>query len=157
METSFQAEAGVIRWKVHARSAPEKVFEALATDAGRSRYWAQLASEIDGAITFHILSDKPFSGPILSRRKPSLFKLEYYGAIVAFTLSCDDKNGTDLSLFATEVDESTRMEMVAGWVSVLMASKAAVDHNIDLRNQDKSRAWGNGLADSWPSYAIPTL
>jgi hypothetical protein len=40
------------------------------------------------------------------------------------------------------------MEMIAGWVSVLMAMKAAVDHNIDLRNHDKSRAWRSGFLDN---------
>lgn len=145
---SFQAEAGVIRWKVHFNSPPEKVFEALATDAGRARFWAEAAPEVDGLITFHILNYQPFSGRILLRRAPSVFKLEYYGTIVEFSLTSDGGNGTDLSLVATEVEESIRMEMVAGWVSVLMAMKAAVDHNIDLRNHDNSRAWGNGFADN---------
>lgn len=145
---SFQAEEGVIRWKVHFRSPPGKVFEALATEAGRSRFWAEAAPEVDGVITFHILNYEPFSGRVLLRREPSLFKLQYYGTIVEFSLTGDGGDGTDLSLVATEVDESIRMEMVAGWVSVLMAMKAAVDHDIDLRNHDKSRAWGNGYLDN---------
>jgi hypothetical protein len=145
---SFQAEKGVIRWKVHFRSPPEKVFEALATEAGRSRFWAEAAPEVDGVITFHILNYEPFYGHVLLRREPSLFKLQYYGTIVEFSLTGNGGSGTDLSLVATEVEESIRMEMVAGWVSVLMAMKAAVDHNIDLRNHDKSRAWGNGFLDN---------
>lgn len=145
---SFQPEAGVIRWKVHFGSPPSKVFEALATDAGRARFWAERAPEVDGVITFHILNYAPFSGRVLSRREPSLFKLEYYGTIVEFGLTSDGGTGTDLSLVATEVDESIRMEMAAGWVSVLMAMKAAVDHDIDLRNHDESRAWGNGFLDN---------
>ena len=31
---SFQSEPGTIRWKVHFRSSPDMVFDALATDAG---------------------------------------------------------------------------------------------------------------------------
>jgi uncharacterized protein YndB with AHSA1/START domain len=145
---SFQSETGVIRWKVHFRSPPETVFEALATDAGRARFWAEAAPEVDGVVTFHILNYEPFSGRILLRREPSVFKLEYYGTVVEFSLSGDGAGGTDLSMVATDVDESIRMEMVAGWVSVLMGMKAAVDHNIDLRNHDKSRAWGNGFLDN---------
>jgi uncharacterized protein YndB with AHSA1/START domain len=145
---SFQSEAGVIRWKVHFRSPPSKVFEALATDAGRARFWAEAAPEADGAITFHILNYATFSGRILIRREPSVFKLEYYRTIVEFSLAGDGGGGTDLSLVATGVDESIRMQMVAGWVSVLMAMKAAVDYNVDLRNHDKSRAWGNGFLDN---------
>lgn len=124
------------------------VFEALATDAGRARFWAEAAPEVDGVITFYILNYEPFSGRILLRLEPEIFKLEYYGTIVEFLLSGDGRGGTDLSLLATEVDESIRMEMVAGWVSVLMAMKAAVDHNIDLRNHDESRVWGTGFLDN---------
>lgn len=145
---SFQSEPGTIRWKVHFRSSPERVFEALATDAGRAGFWAEAAPEVDGVITFHILNYGPFSGRILLRREPEIFRLEYYGTAVEFSLSGDGRGGTDLSLLATEVDESIRMEMVAGWVSVLMAMKAAVDHNIDLRNHDESRAWGTGFLDN---------
>lgn len=145
---SFQSEPGTIRWKVHFRSSPDMVFEALATDAGRARFWAEAAPEVDGVITFYILNYEPFSGRILLRLEPEIFKLEYYGTVVEFSLSGDGQGGTDLSLLATEVDESIRMEMVAGWVSVLMAMKAAVDHNIDLRNHDESRAWGTGFLDN---------
>lgn len=85
---------------------------------------------------------------ILLRRAPEILKLEYFGTVVEFSLSGDGRGGTDLSLLATEVDESIRMEMVAGWVSVLMAMKAAVDHHIDLRNHDETRAWGTGFVDN---------
>jgi len=124
------------------------VFEALATDGGRARFWAEAAPEVDGVITFYILNYEPFSGRILRRQEPAIFKLEYYGTIVEFSLSADGRGGTDLFLIATEVTESIRMEMGAGWVSVLMAMKAATDHNIDLRNHDKSRAWETGFVDN---------
>jgi hypothetical protein len=145
---SFQSEPGIIRWKVHFKSSPERVFAALATDEGRARFWAESAPEVDGVITFHILNYEPFSGRILVRNEPTVFSLEYFGTVVEFSLSGDGKGGTDLSLLATNVDESIRMEMVAGWVSVLLAMKAAVDHDIDLRNHDKSRAWESGFADN---------
>lgn len=38
--------------------------------------------------------------------------------------------------------------MIAGWVSVLMAMKAAVDFGIDLRNHDSDMAWAQGFADN---------
>ncbi|HYD80290.1 MAG TPA: SRPBCC domain-containing protein [Paucimonas sp.] len=145
---SFQTEMGIIRWKMHFRSPKEKVFSALATDEGRSRYWAESAPEIDGSITFNILGYEPFSGRILKKLAPSLLALEYFGTIVEFSLQDDGKGGTDLSLVATQVDESIRMEMVAGWVSVLMAMKASVDHGVDLRNHDASRTWNDGYADN---------
>jgi uncharacterized protein YndB with AHSA1/START domain len=145
---SFQPERGVIRWRTHFSSSKEMVFSALATQAGRARYWAESAPEVDGRITFNILGYEPFSGRILKRNPPLQFALEYFGSIVEFSLQDDGKGGTDLALVATHVDESIRMEMVAGWVSVLMALKAAVDHGVDLRNHDESRTWGNGYVDN---------
>lgn len=145
---SFQPEKGVIRWKMHFLSPKEDVFSALATDEGRARYWAESAPEVNGQVTFHILGYEPFAGRILTSNAPSLFALEYFGTIVEFSLQDDGGGGTDLSLVAMQVDESIRMEMVAGWVSVLMAMKAAVDHGVDLRNHDKSRTWSDGYADN---------
>lgn len=145
---SFQNEKGVIRWKMHFTSSRDKVFAALNTAEGRAKYWAESAPENNGQVTFHILNYEPFSGRILQRKPPSLFVIEYFGTIVEFSLQDDGKGGTDLSLVATEVDESIRMEMAAGWVSVLMAMKAAVDHGVDLRNHDEVRAWGDGYADN---------
>jgi hypothetical protein len=67
---------------------------------------------------------------------------------VEFALEHDGSGGTDPSLVASQVDESMRVAMVAGWVSVLLAMKAAVDHGVDLRNHDGSRTWGDGYADN---------
>ncbi len=63
-------------------------------------------------------------------------------------LESDGKGGTDLSLLAENVDESVRMEMASGWVSVLMAMKGALDFGIDLRNHDPERTWPRGFADN---------
>jgi len=145
---SFQEKLGTIRWKMHFASSPEKVFDALSTDLGRASYWAESAPEVNGHITFNILNYEPFSGRVLRCERPRVFALEYFGTIVEFALTDDSRGGTDLSLVATEVDESIRMEMVAGWVSVLMAMKAAVDHGVDIRNHDPSRSWGDGYADN---------
>jgi uncharacterized protein YndB with AHSA1/START domain len=133
---------------MHFASAPVEVFRALATPEGRAKFWAEQAPEHDGKVTFHILNYEPFSGRILERTEPRVFALEYYGTKVRFEINPDGSGGTDLTLLATEVDEAIRMEMVAGWVSVLMAMKAAVDHGVDLRNHDSSRAWGTGYADN---------
>ncbi len=145
---SFQAEKNTIRWKMHFNSPPEKVYDALATDSGRAGYWAESAPERDGEITFHILNYDPYSGKVLEKVRPSLFKLKYFGTVTEFRLESDKKGGTDLTLEATRVDESYRIEMVAGWVSVLMAMKAWVDHSVDLRNHDPDRGWAQGYADN---------
>jgi len=145
---SFQVESGTIKWKMHFGSPPQAVYSALATAEGRAQFWAESAPETDGVIRFEILNYAPHHSRILLREEPRVFKLEYFGTVVEFLLDDDGNGGTDLSLTATEVPEAYRMEMAAGWVSVLMAMKAAVDHGVDLRNHDAHRAWGNGYADN---------
>lgn len=145
---SFQSTTGAITWRMHFLSPPAEVFRALATSEGRSSFWAEQAPERDGTVIFHIIGYPPFSGRILESTEPRIFALEYFGTKVRFELEPDGRSGTDLKLVATEVDESIRWEMVAGWVSVLMAMKAAVDHGVDLRNHDESRTWGAGYADN---------
>jgi hypothetical protein len=36
---------------------------------------------------------------------------------------------------------------MAGWVSVLLALKAAADFRVDLRSHDPQRTWSQGYAD----------
>lgn len=144
----FQPVPGAICWKMHFVSPREEVFAALTTDSGRARFWAEAAKELNGVVTFHILNYEPYSGRVLEQIEPSRFSLEYFGTVAEFSLEADKGGGTELTLLATQVDESFRMEMAAGWVSVLMAMKAAVDHGVDLRNHDASRSWRDGYADN---------
>ncbi len=144
----FQSEPGVIRWKVCFSAPIEQVYDTLDSDAGRARFWAESAVERDGAIAFDILNYPPYSGRILGRVPPHRFALDYFGTRVEFTLTKDRDGGTELALLATEVDDTVRAEMTAGWVSVLMAMKAAVDHGVDLRNHDARRSWQQGYVDN---------
>jgi uncharacterized protein YndB with AHSA1/START domain len=145
---SFQSEMGTIRWKLHLSAPPPKVFDALATDAGRAGFWAEAAPEIAGSITFHFVDYPPYTGRVLRCEPPALFAVDYFGSTTEFTLRSDGAGGTDLTLVASGVEESMRTEMVAGWVSVLMALKAHVDHGVDLRNHDPARTWLQGYADN---------
>lgn len=142
------ADDRTIHWRMHFASSPEAVYDALATPAGRERFWAESSPETDGTITFGFLGHPPVTGRVLHREAPRRFVLEYFGATHEFTLAADGKGGTDLTLVATGVDASSREEMLAGWVSVLMAMKAAVDHGVDLRNHDPERTWQRGYADN---------
>lgn len=144
----FQPARGTLRWRMHFRSAPERVYSALATDAGRSAFWAESTREEGDVLTFSFVGNLEVEGRILAREPPSRFVLEYFGAVVEFSLAADGGGGTDLSLFATGVADAEYWEVVAGWVSVLMAMKAAVDHGVDLRNHDPGRAWSSGYADN---------
>ena len=46
------------------------------------------------------------------------------------------------------VPQAERVEVMAGWVSVLLALKAAVDFGVDLRNHDPQRTWEQGYAEN---------
>lgn len=82
--------------------------------------------------------------------KPSVkFQVEYYGSsITTFNLDPDVSGGTDLTLTDQGVLEDDRIEVIAGWVSVLMALKASVDFGVDLWNHDPKRTWAQGYADN---------
>ena len=144
----FQEQPGEVQWRLHFSSPPEAVYQALSTDEGRASYWAERAPERDGAIEFHILNYPVFRGRVLDREPPRRFSLEYFGTLVTFQPEPDGKGGTDLSLLAEVPDESLRMEFASGWVSVLLAMKAAVDFGVDLRNHDGQRSWSQGYADN---------
>jgi len=133
---------------MHFASPPERVYSTLATDEGRASFWAESAVERNGVITFVFPGHSPVDGEILERDPHRHFALRYFGATVRFVLSSDGAGGTELVLDSEQVDEDEHTEVVAGWVSVLMAMKAAVDHGVDLRNHDPSRSWAQGYAEN---------
>jgi uncharacterized protein YndB with AHSA1/START domain len=143
------SESGTIRWRLHLRSAPERVYEMLASDAGRARFWAESALEEEGIIDFAFPNSERWRGRILEARPPHRFALEYIGgSVVAFELADDGRGGTDLTLLDRGVAPEEREEVRAGWVSVLLTLKAAVDFGVDLRNHDPERNWSTGHVDN---------
>ena len=60
----------------------------------------------------------------------------------------DGNDGTDLTLTDEGVADEYRSEVIAGWGSVLMALKRAVDLGIDLRNNDPERTWDQGYFEN---------
>ena len=134
----------MIRWRVHVASPPLIVHALLATDAGRARFWAESAEERNGEIDFRFPDGSSWRGRVLANDPPRSFALDYLGTRVEFELADDGAAGTDVTL----VDESEHPETRAGWVSVLLALKAAADHGIDLRNHDSRRTWEQGFVDN---------
>jgi uncharacterized protein YndB with AHSA1/START domain len=146
---SFQPDPGLIHWRLHLASPPERVFPFLATGDGRARFWAERAVEKDGKIHFIFPGGQTWEGEILASEPPRLFRLVYYGgSLTTFLLRGDGSGGTDLVLTDAGVPPEDRAEVTAGWVSVLMALKASVDFGADLRNHDPARAWDQGYADN---------
>lgn len=139
---------GSIRWRIHLRSAPEDVYALLATDAGRARFWARRAEATHDGIRFEFGNGQRLDSRVLEQRPPSRFVLIYFaGSRVSFDLAPGADGGTDLELREEGVPETERLENLAGWVSVLLALKAAADFGIDLRNDDPAKRWENGYVD----------
>jgi uncharacterized protein YndB with AHSA1/START domain len=137
-----------LAYRLHLRAPPSRVFEFLATAEGRARFWAEEApeeAEADGraVIAFRFPDGSRLRSAVLSREAPHQFALEYFGGSrVAFQLAADGSGGTELTLTESGLSPADREENAAGWVSVLLALKAAVDHGVDLRNHDPRRTWG---------------
>jgi uncharacterized protein YndB with AHSA1/START domain len=146
---TFQSDPTIILWRLHLKSSPEAVYEMLSTNDGRASFWAESAVEQDGVIHFMFPNQAEWRGKIFENEPPKRFKVEYYGgSITMFELSSDGSGGTDLILTDQGVPADDRTEVIAGWVSVLMALKASVDFNVDLRNHDPQRTWDDGYAEN---------
>jgi len=138
-----------IRWRLHLASPPAAVYPFLASDEGRARFWAESAVEEAGHVLFRFPDGQQWRGRILAAEPPHRYRLVYYGgSTVTFTLADNGAGGTDLSLVDEGVAAKYRGEVLAGWVSVLMALKAAVDFGVDLRNHDPARTWNQGYVDN---------
>jgi uncharacterized protein YndB with AHSA1/START domain len=146
---SLEHDTKTLLWRLHLKSSPSTVYQILATNEGRSRFWAESAVEIDGRIHFKFPNGQSWSGRLLEQVAPQRFTVDYMGGSVAtFELSDDGRGGTDLTLTDEGVSAIDRAEVSAGWVSVLLALKAAVDFGVDLRNHDVGRTWDAGFVDN---------
>ncbi len=145
----LQDDPGKVEWRIHLRSSPQDVYRMLETDEGRARFWAESAMEHRGEIHFQFPNGMRWRGKVLEAKPPHRFAVDYLGHnAVTFVLREDGEGGTDLFLTARSSSEEDREEEIPGWVSVLMALKAAVDFNVDLRNHDASRTWDQGYAEN---------
>jgi hypothetical protein len=123
------------------------VWQLLATDEGRARFWAEEAREREGTITFRFPDEQTWSGRLVERVEQRRFAVDYFGTPAVFDLEHDGAGGTDLTL-TQEVRDDWHAEVKAGWVSVLLALKAACDFGVDLRNHDARRTWSQGYCDN---------
>lgn len=137
-----------ISWKVHLSSSPAKVFRVLATPEGRRSFWADSAEGAGDHIEFRFSNGSVLRSRVLSTDPGREFRLTYFdGTTVTFRLQPERSGGTDLLLVEEDVPDATWTENLAGWVSVLLNLKAAVDFGVDLRSRDPERTWENGYVD----------
>ncbi len=99
---SFQSDPELIQWRVHCASAPECVFDALATAEGRANFWAVEAEDHDGVIHFVFPSGMELHSRILESARPRRFSIKYFGgSVVVFDLESDGASGTDTTMTET--------------------------------------------------------
>lgn len=146
---SFQNNPQKIEWRLHLNAPPTAVFEVIATDEGRARFWAESATEVNGMVHFKFPNGQQWRGRIREKTPPRRFSIHYFGdSVTTFELADDGRGGTDLLLQDVGVPAQHRAEVIAGWVSVLLALKAAVDFGVDLRNHDPQRTWDQGYVEN---------
>jgi uncharacterized protein YndB with AHSA1/START domain len=137
-----------IVWRIHLRSSPEEVFRILSTPEGRTRFWSVSSEEEDETIRFVFSNGQRLDSRVLERSAPHRFTLTYFGGSRAsFELRSDGEGGTDLTLAEVGVPPQEYEENLAGWVTVLLVLKAAVDFGADLRNHTESRTWEERYVD----------
>ena len=91
-----QEDQSVISWRLHLASPPAEVYQLLTSDEGRSRFWAESASEENGTIVFRFPGGISWRGKIIDQISPRLFRLNYYGgSVTAFELDDDGAGGTE--------------------------------------------------------------
>lgn len=136
-------------WRLHLRSAPEQVWAMLTTDEGRARFWAESAVEANGVIHFRFPNGFQWDARILHAAPARSFAMEYIGgSVTRFALESDSAGGTELTLTDSGVPDAEWEATLAGWVSVLLALKAAADFGVDLRNHDARRTWEQNFVDN---------
>ncbi len=135
-----------IIWRLHLRSPPKIVHSMFSTDTGRERFWVEKSSEKDGWMELQFIDGLTLKSKILGNEPAKRFVFEYFGgSMVSIDFLDDGAGGTDLTLHAEVVKSD---EGWPGWVSVLLALKAAADYNVDIRNHDVKRTWDQGYCDN---------
>jgi uncharacterized protein YndB with AHSA1/START domain len=138
---------GRVAWRVHLGAEPARVWQMWATDAGREGFLAERSRQRGDRIELRFPNGVETTAEVLAAEAPRRLVLRYFGDRTEVVLEADPGGGTDLALGA-EVAAAALDEVRTGWVSVLLALKAAVDHGVDLRNHDPGRTWSQGYVDN---------
>lgn len=135
-----------IDWRVHFAASPETVWLAWTTDSGRERFWSESSRTQQGGFELGFVNGQSLEVALVEAEPPRRLVFRYFGgSTVTLELQPDGAGGCDLRLREEGAPEP--LENYAGWVSVLLACKAAVDFGIDLRSNDPGRAWEAGFVD----------
>lgn len=144
----LESEPAIVQWRIHLTSPPQAVHQFLSTNGGRACFRAESAVETNSEIVFTFPNGQVWCGILIENSPPNRFSVAYLdGSIATFVLADDGTGGTDLTLTDVGGKVIEKTELIAGWVSVLLALKAAVDFSVDLRNQKPQRTWDQSFVD----------
>jgi uncharacterized protein YndB with AHSA1/START domain len=139
----------LIEWRVHLNTSPDKAYEPWATDAGRELFWAERSEATPDGFRLSFIGGETFNVQLLEAAPPRRFAFSYFGGSrVAVEFEADASGGCDVHLTEEHVPEAEHLENYAGWVSVLLGLKAAVDFGVDLRGHDSARSWAQRFVDN---------
>ena len=137
-----------IEWRVHFSSPRQRVFDLWTEDEGRELFWAERSTARDGGFELAFVNGQTVSVEVVEASAPEHFVFRYFGGSgVTLLFEATSDGGCDLHLREEGVPPSGHLENFAGWVSVLLACKAAADFGIDLRSHDPERSWGRRFVD----------
>ena len=138
-----------IEWRVHLKSPPEDAFAAWTTDKGRESFWAEESLGNERGFQLRFINGASLDVEVLEATAPSRLAFRYFGgSVVTVDFAADGKGGCDLHLREEGVPPAEHLENFAGWVSVLLAFKAALDFDVDLRSHDPNRSWDQRHVDN---------
>lgn len=138
-----------IEWRVHLKSSPETAFDLWMTDEGRARFWAERSTGTTSGFALHFVNGQSLDVELGEVVRPHRLVFRYFrGSKVTVTFADDGQGGCDLHLVERDVPVAEHLENYAGWVSVLLAFKAAVDFGVDLRSHDPGRSWDRRFLDN---------
>ncbi|MCO6484406.1 MAG: hypothetical protein J5I41_01385 [Saprospiraceae bacterium] len=137
-----------IQCRIRCASGPQTVYHFLAHAEGRAAFWAASAPEAEGCIHFRFPDGQTYIGRILEKLPDTLFRVLYFDTPLTFRLHPDGTGGTIVNVTHEDIPEADYAEVRAGWVSVLLALKAAADFGVDLRNHHPDRHWYTGFVDN---------
>lgn len=139
--------AKTILWRLHTASPPERIWELLTTDDGRTRFWSESSRSRGDGFTLGFAIGLEEECRIVEAEPPRRFAFSYFGTLVLFDLAPDGSGGTNLTLTNSGIPEADYEEMLPGWLNVLLPLKAAADFGVDLRNHDPARTWRERYVD----------
>jgi len=138
-----------IEWRVHLKSSPEQAFAAWTTDEGRAGFWAEESKESERGFELRFINGQTLDVEVVEASPSSCFAFNYFGgSTVTIDFVANEVGGCDLHLREEGVPVAEHLENYAGWVSVLLACKAAVDLGADLRSHDPRRSWDQRYVDN---------